>query len=48
MNDFSGLSPIGRQLLNRRSMMSSAGFALGGLGLTSILAKEGDLSLIHI
>ena len=44
MNDFSGLSPIGRQLLNRRSMMSSAGFALGGLGLTSILAKEGDLN----
>ena len=44
MNQFNNISPIGRHLLNRRSIMSSAGLAFGGLGLTKLLADDGELN----
>tara|TARA_B110000438_G_scaffold153506_1_gene147504 strand:+ start:1128 stop:2615 length:1488 start_codon:yes stop_codon:yes gene_type:complete len=44
MNQINDLSPIGRDLLNRRTLMANTGFALGGLGLTSILAEEKKLN----
>ena len=34
------ISPQGRGLLDRRSFMQTAGFSLGGLGLTSLLAAD--------
>jgi len=36
------LTPHGRHLLDRRNFMRNAGFALGGLGLSSLLASEDD------
>ncbi|MBT7982266.1 MAG: DUF1501 domain-containing protein [Akkermansiaceae bacterium] len=44
MSEINELSPIGTGLLNRRTIMANAGFALGGLGLTSLLAQEGKLN----
>ncbi|MDP6858430.1 MAG: DUF1501 domain-containing protein [Verrucomicrobiales bacterium] len=44
MNGINELSPIGAGLMNRRTIMANAGFALGGLGLTSLLAQEGKLN----
>ena len=44
MNRINELSPIGAGLMNRRTIMANAGFALGGLGLTSLLAQEGKLN----
>ena len=44
MNGINELSSIGAGLLNRRAIMANAGFALGGLGLTSLLAQEGKLN----
>ncbi len=41
MNRPESLSPVGRQLLDRRSFMRNTGFALGGVGLAQLLARDG-------
>ncbi|MEM7699355.1 MAG: DUF1501 domain-containing protein [Verrucomicrobiota bacterium] len=43
MNESENVSAKGRQLLDRRSFMSQAGFTFGGLGLAQLLAKDGLL-----
>ena len=44
MNQINSISPMGRYLLNRRAMMCGTGLAFGGLGLTALLADDGELN----
>ena len=40
MNSSEHISPFGRKLLDRRGFMNNSALALGGLGLSSLLAEE--------
>ncbi|MFT5095592.1 MAG: hypothetical protein ACI93T_004441, partial [Porticoccaceae bacterium] len=44
MNNAETISPLGRQMLDRRSFLETAGLSTAGLALTSMLATDGLLA----